>query len=56
MKKYRVDTFSNNHEKHYFDTEKDAIKYGKTQAEKSKNVFLLKHVVDNKYDVVSKIK
>lgn len=55
MKKYRVDTFSSDHEKHYFDTEKDAIKYGETQAEKCKIVFLLKHFVDNKYEVVSQI-
>lgn len=55
MKKYRVDTFSK-HEKHYFDTEREAIEYGKAQAEKGKVVFLLKHVLDSKYDVVSEIK
>lgn len=56
MKEYRVDTFSNNHEKHYFGTEKDAIEYGKAQAEKGKVAFILKHLIDNKYDVVSEIK
>lgn len=57
MKKYRVDTFSKHeHEKHYFDSEKEAIEYGKKQAQNGKIAFLLEHVIDNKYDVVSKIK
>lgn len=55
MKKFRVDTFSK-HEKHYFDTEKEAVEYGKVQAENGKVVFLLKHVIGGKYDVVSEIK
>ena len=55
MKEYRVDTFSD-HEKHYFYTEKEAIEYGRTQVEKGKVAFLLKHLINNKYDVVSEIK
>lgn len=55
MKEYRVDTFGK-HDKHYFDTEKEAIEYGKAQTEKGKVAFLLKHLIDNKYDVVSEIK
>ena len=55
MKEYCVDAFSN-HETHYFETEKEAIEYGKTQVKKGKVAFLLKHLIDNKYDVVSEIK
>lgn len=55
MKEYRVDTFSN-HKKHYFETEKEAVEYGKAQTEKGKVAFLLKHLIDDKYEVVSEIK
>lgn len=55
MKKFRVDTFSYNHEKHYFETETEAVEYGKAQAEKGKIAFLLEQIADNKYDVVSVI-
>lgn len=56
MKEYRVDTFNNNHTTNYFETEKEAIAYGKEQLKKGKVSFLLKHVIDGKYDVVSEIK
>ena len=56
MKEYRVDTFSNNKRTTYFENENEAIEYGKDQSKKGKVSFLLKHIIDNKYDVVSEIK
>lgn len=56
MKEYRVDTFhAGKHEKKYFDTEHEARIFGEKEAEKGKVTFLLKHIIDDKYDVVEEI-
>ena len=54
MKEYRVDVFPN-HEKHYFDSKEEALQFGKEQAEKEKLVFLMKYMLNDKYDVVQLI-
>ena len=56
MKKYRVDVFKNVYTKTYFDSKEDALQYGKEQAEKGNAVFLMKYLLDGKYDVVQEIK
>lgn len=51
MKEYRVDVFNGgSHTKHFFDTEADARTFGNSQ--KNKIVFLLKYLIDDKYDVL----
>lgn len=51
MNEYRVDVFNGGlHTKHFFDTEADARTFGQNQ--KNKIVFLLKHLIDDKYDVL----
>lgn len=60
MKKYkpfRIDSFlDKKHNSSYFDSENEAVKYGKELSNKGSVVFLLEHVVDGKYDVVAEIK
>lgn len=54
---YRVDSFSDKkHNSFYFDSESEAVAYGKELSNKGSVVFLLEHVIDGKYDVVSEIK
>lgn len=54
---YRVDSFSDKkHESFYFDSESEAVAYGKELSNKGSVVFLLEHLVDGKYDVVAEIK
>ena len=56
MKEYRIDTFhANKHEKNYFETEGEARAFGREKKEKGKVVFLLKHLIDDKYDVLEEI-
>lgn len=54
MKEYRVQIF---HDNTYFDNRDEAIIFGAKQLAKSKitAIFLLKHVIDNKYDVEMQI-
>lgn len=57
MKEYRIDTFHvKKHEKKYFDTESEARIFGEKENKKGKIVFLLKHLIDDKYDVLEEIK
>lgn len=55
-KEYRVDTFGKEHKKTYFDSREEALIFAGKETEKGKNVFLLKHIIDGKYDVVKEIK
>ena len=56
-KEYRVDTFiGKSHKKNYFDGIEEALIFAGKETEKGKNVFLLKHIIDGKYDVVKEIK
>lgn len=56
-KPFRIDSFSDKkHNSFYFDSESEAVAYGKELSTKGKIVFLLEHLVDGKYDVVSEIK
>ena len=56
MKEYRVDTFfANKHERNYFETESEARIFGAKEKERGKVVFLLKHVIDDKYDVLEEV-
>lgn len=56
-KEYRVDTFSGKeHKKIYFDSKEEALIFSGKEAEKGKIVFLLKHIIDGKYDVVKEIR
>lgn len=58
MKEYRVQVFHNNTSNNaYFDNRDEAIIFGSKQLAKSNvtSVFLLKHVIDNKYDVEMQI-
>lgn len=54
---YRVDTFTGKeHKKNYFDTKHDALIFAGKEAAREKHVFLLKHIINGKYDVVEEIK
>lgn len=54
MKEYRVDSFAaGKHITEYFDTEQEARKAADTE---NKICFLLKRVLDGKYDVVEELK
>ena len=56
-KQFRIDSFSDKkHNIFYFNSESEAVKYGKELSNKGNVVFLLEHVVDGKYDVVKEIK
>lgn len=55
MKKYRVDVFQNVYTKTYFDSKEEALQFSKEQAEKGKLVFLMKYMLNDKYDVVQLI-
>lgn len=56
-KPFRIDSFSDKkHNSSYFDSESEAVAYGKELSNKGSVVFLLKHVIDGKYDVVREIK
>ena len=56
-KEYRVDTFSGKeHQQNYFDTKHDALIFAGKEAEKGKIVFLLKHIIDGKYNVMEEIR
>lgn len=56
-KPFRIDSFSDKkHNSSYFDSESEAVKYGKELSNKGSVVFLLEHVIDGKYDVVKEIK
>ena len=56
-KEYRVDTFiGKSHKKTYFDTKEDALIFAGKETGKGKIVFLLKHIIDGKYNVVEEIK
>lgn len=56
-KKYRVDTFTGKeHKKNYFDTKHDALIFAGKEVAKGKIVFLLKHIIDGKYNVMKEIK
>ena len=52
-KPFRIDSFSDKkHNSFYFDSESEAVAYGKELSTKGKVVFLLVHLVDGKNDVV----
>ena len=54
---YRVDSFAGNqHTEKYFYYVKEAEEYAKEEIDKGKIVFLLKYVIDGKYDVVKEIR
>lgn len=56
-KKYRVDTFiGKEHRKTYFDSKEEALIFAGKEVARGKVVFLLKHIIDGKYDVVKEIK
>ena len=56
-KEYRVDTFTGKeHKKNYFDTEHDALIFAEKEVTRGKIVFLLKHIIDGKYEVVEEIR
>lgn len=56
-KPFRIDSFSDKkHNGFYFDSESEAVEYGKELSNKGSVVFLLEHLVDGKYDVVAEIK
>ena len=56
-KPFRIDSFSDKkHNSSYFNSESEAVKYGKELSNKGNVVFLLEYVFNGKYDVVSKIK
>lgn len=56
-KQFRIDSFSDKeHNRFYFNSESEAVKYGKELSNKGSVVFLLEHVIDGKYDVVKEIK
>ena len=55
-KEFRIDSFHDkSHKIFYFDTKKEAVSYGK-KLRKGNIVFLLRHVIDGKYEVVQEIK
>lgn len=58
MKEYRIDAFKDRGSKiFYFDSESEAVTYGKQLVENGSVVFLLKLIDSiNKYDVVREIK
>lgn len=57
MKEYRIDAFfKEGHEKKYFDSREEALIFAGKEVVKGKRVFLLRHIVDGKYDVEKEIK
>jgi len=59
MKEYRIQVFHDNtSENTYFDSKDEAIIFGAKQLSKINvtAVFLLRHIIDDKYDVISEIK
>lgn len=56
-KEFRIDSFSGKTDKKfYFDSEAEAVLYGKKLRNNGEIVFLLKHLIDGKYDVIKQIK
>lgn len=55
-KEYRVDTFGKEHKKTYFSEKDDALIFAGKESAKGKIVFLLKHIIDGKYNVVEEIR
>lgn len=56
-KEYRVDTFiGKSHKKTYFAGKDDALIFAGKESAKGKIAFLLKHVINGKYDVIKEIK
>lgn len=56
-KEYRVDTFiGKSHKKNYFDGKEKALIFAGKESGKGKVVFLLRHIIDGKYDVVEEIR
>lgn len=56
-KEYRVDTFiGKSHKKNYFDGKEKALIFARKESAKGKIVFLLKHIIDGKYNVVEEIR
>ena len=56
MKQYRVDTFfRKDHQQNFFESKDDALIFAGKEVAKGKDVFLLEHIVDDKYDVVKQI-
>lgn len=56
-KEYRIDIFVNKvHSSYYFNTKQKAVDFAKKHVKNSNDVFLLKHLIDKKYEVVKRIK
>lgn len=56
MKQYRVDTFfRKDHQQNFFESKDDALIFAGKEVAKGKDVFLLEHVIDDKYDIVMQI-
>ena len=59
-KEYRIDTFFRGkefvHEENFFDTKDEALIFAGKEIAKGKQVFLLQHIIDGKYDVVEEIR
>lgn len=56
-KEYRVDTFiGKDHKKTYFNSKEEALIFAGKEVASGKIVFLLKHVIDGKYNVVEEIR
>ena len=54
--KYRVDIFiGKDHQRNFFENRDDALIFAGKEVAKGKIVFLLEHIVDDKYDVVKQI-
>lgn len=56
-KEYRVDIFKNGeHQTHYFESEKAARHFASSKKGEIGVMFLLKHLLDGKYDVMEELK
>lgn len=56
-KEYRVDTFiGKDHKKTYFNSKEEALIFAGKEVASGKITFLLKHIIDGKYDVVEEIR
>lgn len=56
-KEYRVDTFiGKDHKKTYFNSKEKALIFAEKEVASGKITFLLKHIIDGKYDVVEEIR
>ena len=56
-KEYRVDTFiGKDHKKTYFNSKEEALIFSEKEVTRGKIVFLLKHIIDGKYEVVEEIR